>query len=217
MLWLIVACLRYKSAFLSRHVVISGLFFFKSAWELFRTSVDRLLARRDPGASLAALLAVSRPLLVVHAISIALLSAPGENALHACQVTAIDCSFPACSEVLLNICIVCRLGHGGACLRKASSPRLHVSAARGETKRPAEKARLGSPSRRLVGVVGVVQEGFRVGSRGPHVDRIGSACERFPARMEMTEGAFLCGDAGEVRRVIRVPLSALVVFPRGLC
>jgi hypothetical protein len=41
---------------------------------------------------------------------------------------------------------------------------------------------------------------------------IGSACERFPVRMEMTEGAFLCGDAGEVRRVLRVPLSALVVF-----
>ena len=180
MLWLIVACLRYKSAFLSRHVVISGLFFFKSAWELFRTSVDRLLARRDPGASLAALLAVSRPLLVVHAISVALLSAPGENALHACQVTAIDCSFPACSEVLLNICIVCRLGHGGACLHKVSSPRLHVSAARDETKRPAEKARLGSPSRRLVGVVGLFKRDFGLVQEDPMPAASAALASAFP-------------------------------------
>jgi hypothetical protein len=69
-------------AFLLRYVVISSLF-FKVGWgTVSNIKVDRLLARRDlvgSSASLAALLAVPRPLLVIHATPIAPLSAPGEN------------------------------------------------------------------------------------------------------------------------------------------
>jgi hypothetical protein len=134
MLWLIVACLRCKSAFLSRYVVMSSLFFLSRLGNCFehqsrptaRTTGSRWarrLACRAAGgfpSSPRRTCDPNRPPFCA-----------GRKRLARLPQTALSLLV---QEFFLSICIVCLLGHGGACLHKASSPRLHVSAARGRNK-----------------------------------------------------------------------------------